>query len=123
MILIISFNPLFCSGFITHSSYTMTRPAHLIIHRSCELHLALCYVAVAAALYGVGVIVGEGLSLLAGVESEDASCVLGCGLLSEAECLLVVGGGVFGSSHLYGVAPTVPPVGRIVGIPEGVGWR
>ena len=46
--------------------------------------VAFCYVAVAAALNGVGVIVGEGLSLLARVESEDASCVFGCGLLSEA---------------------------------------
>ena len=84
MILIISFNPLFCSGFITHSSYTMTRLAHLVVHRMCELHLSLCYVAVAAPLYGVGVVVGEGLSLLARVESEDAAGVFGCGLLSEA---------------------------------------
>ena len=89
----------------------------------CELHLSLCYVAVAAALNGVGVIVGEGLALFARVEAEDASCVFGCGLLSESDGFLVVGGGVFGASYLYGVAPTVPPVGRVVGIPKGIGGR
>ena len=46
--------------------------------------VAFCYVAVAAALYGVWVVVGEGLALFARVEAEDASCVLCCGLLSEA---------------------------------------
>ena len=46
--------------------------------------VAFCYVAVAAALNGVGVIVGEGLSLLARVQSEDAAGVFGCCLLSEA---------------------------------------
>ena len=57
---------------------------HFVVRNKSELHLSLCYVAVAAALNGVGVIVGEGLSLLARVEAEDASCVFGCGLLSEA---------------------------------------
>ena len=96
---------------------------HQMTWDEVELHLSLGYVAVAAPLNGVGVIVGEGLALLARVEAEDASCVLGRGLLSKAESLLVVGGSVFGASYLYGVAPTVPPVGWVVGIPEGVGGR
>ena len=55
--------------------------------------VAFCYVAVAAALYGVWVVVGEGLALFARVEAEDASCVLGRGRLSESDGFLVVGGG------------------------------
>ena len=49
-----------------------------------EFEFSFCDVAVTASLYGVGVVVGEGLSLLARVESEDAAGVFGCGLLSEA---------------------------------------
>ena len=58
-------------------------------------------------------LVGEGLSLFARVEAEDSSCVFDRGLLSESDGLLVVGGGVFGASHLYGVASTVPPVWQV----------
>ena len=46
--------------------------------------VAFCCGALAALADGVGVVVGEGLALLARVEAEDASCVFGCGLLSEA---------------------------------------
>ena len=57
---------------------------HQMTWDEVELHLSLCNVAVAAALNGVGVIVGEGLALLARVEAEDAAGVFGCCLLSEA---------------------------------------
>ena len=46
--------------------------------------VAFCCGALAALADGVGVVVGEGLALFARVEAEDASCVLCCGLLSEA---------------------------------------
>ena len=79
--------------------------------------------AVAASAYGVGVIVGEGLLLDAGVEVENAFGVFLCGEFSEGYGFVVGCGGELRFSDLYDGAAAVPAVGRIVFLPEGVGGR
>ena len=89
----------------------------------CEVEVSLWYLAVAASAYGVGVVVGEGLLLDAGVEVENAFGVFLCGEFAEGDGLVVWSGGIFRLAYLYDGAAAVPAVGRIVFLPEGVGGR
>lgn len=89
----------------------------------CEVEVSLWYLAVAASAYGVGVIVGEGLLLDAGVEVENAFGVFLCGEFAEGDGFVVGCGGELRFSDLYDGAAAVPAVGRIVFLPERVGGR
>ena len=60
--------------------------------------------------------------LYAGVEMEDALCVVLQSLFASFHSLVVRCDGVFGFSHLDYCASAVPSVGRIVCLPEGIGW-
>ena len=99
------------------------RIAEFIFRDESEGRFAFGDVAVAAASDGVGIVRGESLLLLSGIEAEDALFVgLQC-LLAAGHGLVMGRFGVFGLAYLDGGAAAVPSVRRIVGGPEGVGGR
>lgn len=80
-----------------------------------------CDVAVLAFGDSVGIIVGEGLLLLARIEAEHVSGVALCCLLSERHRLVVRCGRELRLAHLNDRAPAVPAIGRSELFPERIG--
>ena len=99
------------------------RIAEFIFRDESEGRFAFGDVAVAAASDSVGIVIGESLLLLSGIEAEEALFVGLQRLLAAVHGLVVWSFGVFGLAYLYGCAAAVPSVRRIVGGPEGVGGR
>ena len=80
-------------------------------------------VAVAAAAYGVRVVVGDRLALGAGIEAEHAARVALERLLGQSHDLGAVGHGVPRLEHLHQQAAAVPSVRRCDLGPHRVGHR
>ena len=102
--------------------YKSARCTQLIFWDKSQGRFPLSYVAVVASANGVGVVIGHGLLLYAGVEMEDALCVVLQSLFASFHCLVVGCDGVFGLSHLDYCASAVPSIRWIVGLPEWIGW-
>lgn len=83
-----------------------------------QLDFALSDIAVTASAQGVGVIVGHRLFFDARIEAKHAGGVGPHRLFSPCHRLVVVGDGVFATSHLHHVAPASPAIGRIVLLPK-----
>ncbi len=100
-----------------------TCSTHFVVGDVCQVDFSLGDIAVAAPADGVGVVVWEGLALLAGVEAEDATRVLLQGFFAPGTGLLWISGRVFGLADLGHCAAAVPAIGRVVGLPERVAGR
>ena len=72
----------------TKRSYEPACGAKVVVWNVCQVGLALGDVAVPASLDGVGVVVGNGLALLARIEAEDAPGVFLQGFLTPGTSLL-----------------------------------
>ncbi len=116
---------LFCERvglfFFSHQTNSKTGLAELIIRYALgEVEFAGAGVALAD---GVGIVVGEGLPLLAGVEAEHPFGVLPERVLRPPVGLVPVGRAVRVLQHLDRDTSTVPSIRRVVLVPEGVGHR
>ncbi len=101
-----------------------TCPANLVVRdKPSEPSLAFGNIAVAAAAYGIGIVVRDRLTLFTGIESEYTLCVALQGFVTEAHGLIVRCGGIFGFAYLYYSTSAIPAVRRIKFFPERVGRR
>ena len=104
----------FTSAGMLARSYEPACGAKVVVWNVCQVGLALGDVAVPASLDGVGVVVGNGLALLARIEAEDAACVTLQCLLASGISLGRIGCRVLGLADLCDCAAAVPSIGRVI---------
>lgn len=112
---IVFLNTFSCSYIImVMCMYKFARSAQLVLgNELCQIQLSLGDVAVPASPYGVRIVVGHSLVLLARVEMEDALSVTLQSLLAKCHRIIVRCLGIFRLAHLYhGTAAVVGDANR-----------